>query len=46
MLSHKQRPEDKERGLAAGADEYLTKGGFQEDALVSAVHRLIGAARK
>ena len=44
ILSYKDREEDRLRGLEAGADYYLTKGSFQDDALVNAVVDLIGEA--
>lgn len=44
VLSYKDREEDRQRGLEAGADYYLTKGSFQSDALLDAVVDLIGDA--
>jgi two-component system sensor histidine kinase and response regulator WspE len=44
VLSYKDREEDRQRGLEAGADYYLTKGSFQSDALLGAVVDLIGEA--
>ena len=44
IVSYKDRPEDRLRGLNAGADYYLTKGDFQDEALVEAVADLIGEA--
>lgn len=44
ILSYKDREEDRQRGLAAGADYYLTKGSFQSNALIDAVIDLIGEA--
>lgn len=44
ILSYKDREEDRQRGLDAGADYYLTKGSFQSNALIDAVIDLIGAA--
>jgi two-component system sensor histidine kinase and response regulator WspE len=44
ILSYKDREEDRQRGLEAGADYYLTKGSFQSDALIDAVIDLIGEA--
>lgn len=42
ILSYKDREEDRRRGLEVGADYYLTKGSFQNDALIDAVIDLIG----
>ncbi|HOW66655.1 MAG TPA: response regulator, partial [Verrucomicrobiota bacterium] len=42
IVSYKDREEDRKRGLEAGADYYLTKGAFQEEALLEAVSDLIG----
>lgn len=44
IVSYKDREEDRRRGLEAGADYYLTKGGFHDQALVQAVVDLIGEA--
>ena len=44
IVSYKDREEDRRRGLEAGADYYLSKGSFHEDALVQAVVDLIGEA--
>jgi len=44
ILSYKDREEDRRRGLEAGADFYLTKGDFQNDAFRLAVVDLIGPA--
>lgn len=44
VLSYKDREEDRQRGLEAGADYYLTKGSYQSDALLGAVVDLIGDA--
>lgn len=46
IVSYKERPEDRRRGLDAGADYYLGKGGFQEDSLLRAVGDLIGSAER
>lgn len=43
IVSYKDREEDRNLGLEAGADYYLTKGSFQDEALVKAVEDLIGA---
>jgi two-component system, chemotaxis family, sensor histidine kinase and response regulator WspE len=42
IVSYKDRPEDRQRGLDAGADYYLTKGSFHDQTLVRAVADLIG----
>jgi two-component system sensor histidine kinase and response regulator WspE len=44
IVSYKDREEDRRRGLEAGADYYLTKGSFHDEALVHAVVDLIGEA--
>ena len=46
IVSYKDRPEDRRRGLEAGADYYLTKGSFHDDTLIEAVEDLIGSAVK
>jgi two-component system sensor histidine kinase and response regulator WspE len=45
IVSYKDREADRMRGLEAGATCYLTKAGFQDDALVNVVEDLIGAAQ-
>lgn len=44
IVSYKDREEDRRRGLEAGADYYLAKGSFQDQALLDAVVDLIGHA--
>jgi two-component system, chemotaxis family, sensor histidine kinase and response regulator WspE len=44
IVSYKDREEDRQRGLEAGADYYLTKGSFHDDTLQQAVADLIGEA--
>lgn len=44
IISYKDRIEDRQRGLDAGADYYLAKGSFQDETLLDAVIDLIGAA--
>jgi two-component system sensor histidine kinase and response regulator WspE len=43
IVSYKDRPEDRQRGLEAGADYYLAKSSFQDQALLKSVGELIGA---
>ena len=42
IVSYKDDDQDRARGLAAGADYYLTKSSFQEEILLQAVVDLIG----
>ena len=42
IVSYKDREEDRQRGLDAGADYYLTKGSFHDETLLQAVVDLIG----
>jgi len=44
IVSYKDRQEDREAGLQAGADYYLTKGSFHDESLIDAVIELIGEA--
>jgi len=44
IVSYKDREEDRRRGLDAGADYYLAKGNFHDEALFDAVRELIGDA--
>jgi two-component system, chemotaxis family, sensor histidine kinase and response regulator WspE len=44
IVSYKDRAEDRRRGLEAGADYYLAKASFHDDALLQAVVNLIGEA--
>ena len=44
IVSYKDRAEDRRRGLDAGADYYLVKAGFHDEALLQAVLNLIGEA--
>jgi two-component system sensor histidine kinase and response regulator WspE len=45
VVSYKDREEDRQRGLMAGADYYLTKGSFHDDTLVQAALDLVGEAQ-
>ncbi|WP_038161040.1 hybrid sensor histidine kinase/response regulator [Verrucomicrobium sp. BvORR106] len=44
IVSYKDREEDRQRGLEAGADYYLTKGSFHDETLLRALQDLIGEA--
>ena len=44
IVSYKDRPEDRARGMDVGADYYLAKGGFHDTTLLDAVFDLIGPA--
>ncbi|WP_271408969.1 hybrid sensor histidine kinase/response regulator [Pseudomonas sp. Q1-7] len=44
VVSYKDREEDRRRGLDAGADYYLAKASFHDEALLDAVVMLIGEA--
>ncbi|AYR25235.1 hybrid sensor histidine kinase/response regulator [Herbaspirillum rubrisubalbicans] len=44
IVSYKDREEDRQRGLAAGADHYFTKSSFHDESLLRAVTDLIGEA--
>jgi two-component system sensor histidine kinase and response regulator WspE len=45
IVSYKDRPEDRRRGLDAGADYYLAKASFHDETLLRAVVDLIGAGQ-
>jgi len=42
IVSYKDRPDDRARGMTAGADYYLAKGSFHDETLLDAVFDLIG----
>jgi two-component system sensor histidine kinase and response regulator WspE len=44
IVSYKDREQDRQRGLEAGADCYLTKGSFHDETLIQVVVELIGEA--
>jgi len=44
IVSYKDREEDRQRGLEAGADYYFAKSSFHDESLLQAVVDLIGAA--
>lgn len=43
MITYKEREEDRQRGLRAGVDAFLTKGSFQDATFLREVEDLIGA---
>ncbi|HSK20862.1 MAG TPA: response regulator [Longimicrobiales bacterium] len=42
LVTGLESPEDRARGLEAGADAYIVKSGFNQATLLEAVHQLIG----
>ncbi len=42
IVSYRDRPEDKARGMEVRADSYLTKGDFHDESFISNVVELIG----
>jgi two-component system sensor histidine kinase and response regulator WspE len=44
IVSYRDRPEDRARGMEVRADAYLTKSDFQEHGFLDVVHGLIGDA--
>ena len=42
IVSYKDREEDRQRGLDAGANTYLTKSSFHDDTFVASVEELVG----
>lgn len=42
IVSYKERDEDRQRGLDAGANYYLTKSSFHDETLINVVQELIG----
>ncbi len=42
LVTGLERPEQRERGLAAGANEYIVKGSFEQSNLLEAIQRLCG----
>ena len=41
LVTSLESAEDKERGVAAGADAYIVKGGFDQGALIEVIRRLL-----
>jgi len=46
IVSYKDRDEDRKRGLAVGANAYLTKSSFHDGRFLDAVEDLIGPAER
>jgi len=46
IVSYKDNPDDRLKGLEAGADYYLTKGSFHDESLIEGVIDLIGETGK
>lgn len=44
IVSYRDRPEDRRRGLEARADAYLTKSDFQDEGFLRLVRQMIGEA--
>jgi two-component system, chemotaxis family, sensor histidine kinase and response regulator WspE len=44
IVSYKDRDEDRNRGLDAGANRYVTKSSFRDESLVDAVRELLQEA--
>ena len=44
LVTGLERPEQRERGLAAGANEYIVKGSFEQSNLLEAIQRLCEAS--
>ena len=42
IVTSREKPEDRERGIEVGADAYIPKGGFDQSTLVDTVESLIG----
>jgi two-component system chemotaxis sensor kinase CheA len=42
IVTSRASDEDRQRGVEAGADAYMAKGGFDQQALLETVERLIG----
>ncbi|MEO8563404.1 MAG: response regulator [bacterium] len=45
LVTSLDRPEQRARGLEAGADAYITKSGFDQDTLLETIRQLLGAPR-
>lgn len=45
IVSYKEREEDRQKGMEAGANYYLTKSSFHDETLINVVEELIGKSR-
>jgi two-component system chemotaxis sensor kinase CheA len=41
LVTSRDSREDRERGIQAGADAYIVKGGFDQDRLLETIRRLV-----
>jgi two-component system chemotaxis sensor kinase CheA len=41
LVTSRDSPEDRERGVEAGADAYIVKSAFSQDRLLDTIRRLI-----
>ena len=46
LVTSLDKPEDRMRGLEAGADAYITKSSFDQDTLLDTIRQLIGRGEK
>jgi len=46
LVTSLDKPEDRMRGLGAGADAYITKSSFDQDTLLDTIRQLIGRGEK
>ncbi len=44
MVSYKEREEDKQAGLKAGANRFLSKSSFHDESFINAIQELVGEA--
>lgn len=46
IVSYKDRQEDRDLGLQAGADYYMTKNSFNDDSIIKTIKKLLGDNQK